>query len=105
MRSGHFRNVRVGPRNDFHYEPRWIPPTWVRGNLDDAEQRLVVRRVPPPATWARPVPDGSGRQLGDEQPEPGGEPAQHPGANLAIPPHDLSLSARDHDDPFGVDLP
>src|SRR6266496_2752503 len=34
MRSGHFRNVRVGPRNDFHYEPRWIPPTWVRGDLD-----------------------------------------------------------------------
>jgi hypothetical protein len=105
MRSGHFRNVRVGPRNDFHYEPRWIPPTWVRGNLDDADQRLVVRRVPPPATWARPVPDRSGRQLGDEQPEPGGEPAQHPGTDLATPPHDPPLSARDHDDPFGVDLP
>jgi hypothetical protein len=53
MRSGHFRNVRVGPRADFHYEPRWIPPTWVRGDLEAVDQRIVVRRIPSPATWVR----------------------------------------------------
>ncbi len=52
LRSGHFRNVRVGPRDAFHHEPRWIPPTWVRGNLDSTDQRLVVRRIPSPAVWA-----------------------------------------------------
>jgi hypothetical protein len=29
MRRGHWRRVRVGPRADWHYEGRWIPPTIV----------------------------------------------------------------------------
>ena len=29
FRRGHWRSVRVGPRNDWHYEARWFPPTQV----------------------------------------------------------------------------
>jgi hypothetical protein len=96
MRSGHFRNVRVGPRNDFHYEPRWIPPTWVRGDLENSDQRLVVRRVPPPATWARRDPNSSGRRIEDGHPDPGdGRPPRAP--------HDVPLPDLRHDDPFDID--
>jgi hypothetical protein len=80
LRAGHFRNVRVGPRDAYHLEPRWIPPTWVRGSLDGGDQRLVVRRLPPPAVWTRrelrprpsagdsPVPPGP---VDAEVPSPG----------------------------------
>jgi hypothetical protein len=49
LRAGHFRRVRVGPRDDWHYQVRWIAPTLVRGDQPEQE-RLVVRRLPPPAT-------------------------------------------------------
>jgi hypothetical protein len=101
MRSGHFRNVRVGPRNDFHYEPRWIPPTWVRGDLDDAEQRLVVRRVPSPATWASREPTPAGQRVEREHPNSrlqAGGPPPPPGAEP--PPPTLG-----RDDPFQPGLP
>jgi hypothetical protein len=39
--------LRVGPRDDWHYEVRWIAPTLVRGDQPSTE-RLVVRRLPPP---------------------------------------------------------
>jgi hypothetical protein len=101
MRSGHFRNVRVGPRNDFHYEPRWIPPTWVRGDLDDAEPRLVVRRVPSPATWASREPTPAGQRVEREHPNPrlqAGGPPPPPAAEP--PPPTLG-----RDDPFQPGLP
>jgi hypothetical protein len=47
LRGGHFRRVRVGPRNDWHYDIRWIAPTLVRGD-QPVPDRLVVRRLPPP---------------------------------------------------------
>jgi hypothetical protein len=47
LRGGHFRRVRIGPRNDWHYQVRWIAPTLVRGD-QPATERLVVRRLPPP---------------------------------------------------------
>ena len=31
FRRGHFRRVRIGHRDDWWYETRWIPPTFVRG--------------------------------------------------------------------------
>jgi len=106
MRSGHFRNVRVGPRNDFHYEPRWIPPSWVRGNLDSADQRLVVRRVPPPATWAQQDPNPPGRHIGDEHPESGDGAAARRAPSVEVTsPHDPQLPALPHDDPFEPGLP
>src|SRR6266498_3181554 len=106
MRSGHFRNVRVGPRNDFHYEPRWIPPTWVRGDLDGADQRLVVRRVPPPATWALREPTAAGHRLGGEDPGPRPQAAGPPPPTAAGPPaRDPTPPALPHDDPFEPDLP
>jgi hypothetical protein len=105
MRSGHFRNVRVGPRNDFHYEPRWIPPTWVKGNLDPADQRLVVRRIPPPATWTHPDRNAASRRVEDEHPQPGASATtpRHPGMVMA-PPRDLTTPALLPDDPFEPDL-
>ena len=106
MRSGHFRNVRVGPRNDFHYEPRWIPPTWVRGDLDSADQRLVIRRVPQPATWALREPTAAGRRLGGADPEPRPQAAGPPPPTAAGPPaRDPTPPALPHDDPFEPDLP
>ena len=101
MRSGHFRNVRVGPRNDFHYEPRWIPLTWVRGDLDGADQRLVVRRVPPPATWTQPEPPSAGRSVQGEHPEPRPQAAGPPPPPAAEPPP----PALGPDDPFQPGLP
>lgn len=45
LRAGHPRRVRVGPRDDWRYEVRWIPPTVVNpGN--DADDRVRVYRVP-----------------------------------------------------------
>jgi hypothetical protein len=72
MRSGHFRNVRVGPRTDFRYEPRWIPPTWVKGSLEGVDQRVVVRRIPAPVTWTRQDPNAARRQVSQQHPSPAG---------------------------------
>jgi hypothetical protein len=106
MRSGHFRNVRVGPRNDFHYEPRWIPPTWVRGDLEGAHERLTVRRVPPPATWAQREPEGSRhRSVGDRIEPDDGRAARHDSSDVPAAPHDPQLSPPRHDDPFDLDMP
>ncbi len=52
LRGGHFRRVRVGPRNDWNYDVRWIAPTLVRGD-QPAGERLVIRRLPPPPAWNR----------------------------------------------------
>jgi hypothetical protein len=87
LRSGHFRRVRVGPRDSFRYEPRWIPPVWVQGDADKAAQRLVVRRVPPPAAWEQPRP-------GVELPSTGGFARQ-------VPP---GLRPGPHDGALGIDL-
>jgi hypothetical protein len=106
MRSGHFRNVRVGPRNDFHHEPRWIPPTWVRGNLDGADQRMVVRRVPAPATWAQRDLNPSSRRIGDDHAAAGdGTIVRHPSTDAVAAPHAPPLPDARHDDPFHLDLP
>lgn len=45
-RRGHRRRQRVGPRDDWRYEVRFIPPVVVNpGNESDP---LIVRRLPPP---------------------------------------------------------
>ena len=73
LRTGHFRRVRVGPRDRFHYEPRWIPPVWVQGDTDKAAERLVVRRLPTPAAWDPPSRRTVGPPARDQQlpPAPG----------------------------------
>jgi hypothetical protein len=104
MRAGHFRRVRVGPRGDFHYEPRWIAPTWVRGDLDRADQRLVIRRVPSPATWSRRDlrPD---RQVDAEHPGPGDASApQRPVDVDRALARDPPIPTRFDEDPFAPDL-
>ncbi len=93
LRSGHFRNVRVGPRDGFHHEPRWIPPTWVRGNLDSTDQRLVVRRVPPPAVWAQP-------EVGDGRPGADSGRPQGPLDPEVTSPRSPEIGAAGHQDPF-----
>lgn len=105
MRSGHFRNVRVGPRSDFHYEPRWIPPTWVRGNLDGVDQRVVVRRIPPPATWTHRDLNTPGHRVEHESLGPGGSAtAQRPPGIDVTSPRDPTTPALSRDDPFEPDL-
>jgi hypothetical protein len=96
LRSGHFRRVRVGPRAAFHYQVRWIPPVWVHGDPDRAAQRLVIRRLPPPAAWTHtPVQELSG-------PADGGHPSP---ASLDKPPRPLpDHPATDHN-PSGIELP
>ncbi len=100
LRSGHFRRVRVGPRDRFHYEPRWIPPVWVQGDAAKAAQRLVVRRLPAPAAWAR-------ARRGVEPASPGSPTIRDPQE-----PSPLRQDRQDHpfphgpeDPPFGVELP
>ncbi len=105
MRSGHFRNVRVGPRNDFHYEPRWIPPTWVRGDLDSAEQRLVVRRLPPPSAWTHRDLGAANRRATPEPPDPGSRPRPERSPELGPAPGVPSIPAAAPEDPFEPDLP
>ncbi len=96
LRSGHFRHVRVGPRASFHYEVRWIPPVWVQGDTDRAAQQLVVRRIPPPATWAK----SSAQQLRGP-----GEQGRPVPAHLEEPPRPLPGHPVTDHDPFGIDLP
>jgi hypothetical protein len=104
MRSGHFRSVRVGPRDDFHYEPRWIPPTWVRGDLAGADQRLVVRRVPPPATWAHREVIAANRQV-DDLTEPGGSATTPwPPGRATGPPRHRASPDLPREGPFDMDL-
>jgi len=93
LRSGHFRNVRVGPRDGFHHEPRWIPPTWVRGNLDSTDQRLVVRRLPPPAVWAQP-------EVGNGRPGADSRRPQGPLDPEVTSPRNPEIGATGHQDPF-----
>jgi hypothetical protein len=46
-RRGHWRRVRVGPRDDWHFEGRWIPPTVV--NQGKSPSRVItVYRLPVP---------------------------------------------------------
>ncbi|MCA1842401.1 MAG: hypothetical protein LC792_04280, partial [Actinobacteria bacterium] len=40
QRRGHWRRQRIGPHDDWHYEPRWIHPTIVGAVLADAPGRV-----------------------------------------------------------------
>jgi hypothetical protein len=88
LRGGHFRRVRVGPRNDWHYQVRWIAPTLVRGDQPAAD-RLVIRRLPPPP-GPSPTPDIPERHFPDPR-----APSPAPYPPLAVPAPD---------DPRGLDL-
>jgi hypothetical protein len=95
LRSGHFRRVRVGPRASFHYETRWIPPVWVQGDADRAAQRLVVRRLPPPATWTRTP---------GQEPHSIAEPGRPSPAVAAETPAQPTHQQVASDDSFGIDF-
>lgn len=45
LRRGHWRRVRVGPRDGWRYEARWVPPTVVGGPRPSGPSR--VWRLPP----------------------------------------------------------
>jgi hypothetical protein len=62
LRRGHFRRVRIGARGDWHYQIRWIAPTLVRGD-QPANERLVVRRLPPPPLRQRQAQDDAGEGM------------------------------------------
>jgi hypothetical protein len=55
LRRGHWRRVRVGPRADWHYEGRWIPPTLVNPSGAPAAGVPVYRL---------PLPDAARAALG-----------------------------------------
>jgi hypothetical protein len=48
-RRGHSRRVRIGPRDAWHYEQRWIPPVRVLGGRPQLAPPLIVRRLPAPS--------------------------------------------------------
>lgn len=52
LRRGHWRSVRVGPRDNFRYEPRWIAPTIVGGDHIDPDDRRneTVYHLPEPVS-------------------------------------------------------
>lgn len=45
FRRGFFRRQRVGTQNDWHYEMRWIKPTYVHGSQAIVTERKVKRVV------------------------------------------------------------
>ena len=47
LRRGHWRRVRVGPRSDWHYEMRWIPPTMINPYARRKDSVTVYRLNPP----------------------------------------------------------
>ncbi len=81
LRGGHFRRVRIGPRDDWHYQVRWIAPTLVRGDQPTTD-RLVVRRLPPP-----PSSDHSRDRSEGRTPEQQAPPRMHPSAPHVSIPH------------------
>jgi hypothetical protein len=75
-RRGHSRRVRIGPRDAWHYEQRWIPPVRVLGGRQELAPPLTVRRLPAPA-------DLAARRLRDELPRPTDRPG------LSVAPQEL----------------
>jgi hypothetical protein len=49
LRRGHWKRVRVGPRDDWSYSPRWIPPVVVNPTKAGGSQLRVYRLPLPPA--------------------------------------------------------
>ncbi len=101
-RIGHYRRVRIGPRADWHYEIRWIPPVGVLGyDLNSVDpQQMVVHRLPPPAEET-PAPATldvpAATPPGEPQPPGGPRP---PGG--VVPPSTHHPLARE---PTGLDPP
>ena len=46
VRRGHWRRVRCGPRSDWHYEVRWIPPTSVGRSWTEGSDRVYILPFP-----------------------------------------------------------
>lgn len=47
LRRAHWQRYRVGPRDDWQYEPKWIPPVLVNPGAAGS-QRITVYRLPIP---------------------------------------------------------
>jgi hypothetical protein len=52
LRRGHWRRQRIGPRDGWRYEPRWIPPVVVNPGGEEGSQVTVYRLPVPPDTEA-----------------------------------------------------
>lgn len=48
LRRGHWQRYRVGPRRDWHYEPRWVPPVVVNPAGQPGRSVTVFRLPLPP---------------------------------------------------------
>jgi hypothetical protein len=59
VRRGHRRRQRIGPRGSWHYEPRWIPPSFVTGTGTPGGTVKVYRLPVPPSGPASSVDTGS----------------------------------------------
>lgn len=49
LRRGHWQRYRVGPRREWHYEPRWVPPVVVNPSGQPG-QSTTVYRLPVPSS-------------------------------------------------------
>lgn len=47
LRRGHWQRYRIGPRDDWHYEPRWVPPVVVNP-IGQPGRSVTVFRLPLP---------------------------------------------------------
>lgn len=50
LRRGHWQRYRVGPRRDWRYEPRWVPPVVVNPSGEPSRTVAVYRLPLPPTT-------------------------------------------------------
>lgn len=80
-RRGHSRRVRIGPRDAWHYQQRWIPPVRVLGGRQELAPSLIVRRLP--------APSGPGERALRDQPLRPVDPSVPP-QELAGPGIDLA---------------
>lgn len=48
LRRGHWQRYRIGPRGDWHYEPRWVPPVLVNPTGQPGRSVTVFRLPLPP---------------------------------------------------------
>ncbi len=83
-RRGHSRRVRIGPRDAWHYEQRWIPPVRVLGDRQQLAPPLTVRCLPAPSSIGdRPLNDDPLSSLGRPALSVSPEELAEPGIDLA----------------------
>jgi len=94
LRRGHWRRQRVGPRDTWHYEGRWIPPAVVNPS-GPPNRTVTVYRLPTPDTPAasRHQPAGPAPPAPHRPSHPPG-PAPRPATPRPAPPGGVARHRR-----------